>query len=157
VRFVRETIRKARDLATHLDVRIDAGLVEGKVLDAIDDEGASFVGRIKNNAVLDKLAEPLLYRPPGRPSKAGEQFAVDVGTYQAARWTRPYRLVLVVTDLPDPKTGLRALWGRLLERLQGWWLDAAWGRNTAARRHGPRPRRWVAPPSHAHLSLVLRE
>jgi hypothetical protein len=274
VRFVRETIRKARDLATHLDVRIDAGLVEGKVLDAIEDEGASFVGRIKNNAVLDKLAEPLLYRPPGRPSKAGEQFAVDVGTYQAASWTRPYRLVLVVTDLPDPKTGLRSLfphyfflvtnwraeqrgawellehyrrrgtfedrfgefnacvgpglpaesfagnetalllkllafnlagmirgeledasgsgwdlrrlqqtvlkagarvvehgrrifvdvakaagvlWGRLLERVNRWWRDEAWARDACGRRRGPRPRRWVAPPSHAHLCLVLRE
>ncbi len=40
VRFVRETIRRSRGLACHLDVRIDAGLVEGKVLDAIDEEGA---------------------------------------------------------------------------------------------------------------------
>jgi hypothetical protein len=137
-RFVRETIRKARDLATHLDVRIDAGLVEGKVLDAIDDEGASFVGRIRNNAVLDKLAQPLLYRPPGRPSKAGEQFAVDVGTYQAASWTRPYRLVLVVTDLPDPKTGLRSLFPHHFFLVTNWRAEQreAWDLLEHYRRRG---------------------
>ena len=267
-RFAREAIRKARALATHLDVRIDAGLVEGKVLDVIDDEAVIFVGRIKNNARLDALAQPYLKRDPGRPTKEGDEFAVELGDYQAARWTRPYRLVLVVIDLPDPKTGMRdlfpryfflvtnwrpeqkdswallehyrkrgtfedrlgefnavignglsaesfaaneaslllkllaynlagmlrgeledasgtgwdlkrvqqtvlkvgarvvqhggrlfvdvaraagVLWGRLLERVQRWWCAAAWGQR------GPRRRRWVAPPAHAHLCLVLRE
>ena len=268
VRFVRESIRKARPLATHLDVRIDAGLVEGKVLDAIDEEGVRLVGRIKANAVLDRLARPYLRRTPGRPTKEGDQFAVELGEYRAAGWTRSYRLVLVVVDLPDPKTGMRelfprcfflvtnwrsavrsawtlvehyrrrgtfedrlgeanacvggslpaasfevneatlllkllafnlagmvrgemedasgsgwdlkrlqqtvlkagakivehshrilvdvarsagVLWTKLLTRLARWWRDEAWG----ARK--PRPRRWVAPPSHAHLALVLRE
>ena len=31
------------------------------------------------------------------------------------------------------------------------WRDEAWGQR------GPRRRRWVAPPAHAHLCLVLRE
>lgn len=268
VRFVRKAIRKGRHLACHLDVRIDAGLVNGRVLDAIDDEGARFVGRIKNNARLDKLGEPFLKRPPGRPTRDGDEFAIDLGSYRAESWTRPYRLVLVVIDLPDPKTHLRelfphyfflitnwrwrqrgawelvehyrkrgtfedrlgefnaaignglsadsfaaneaalllkllafnlggmirgeledasgngwdlkrvqqtvlkagarvtehgrrlfvdvagaagALWGRVLRRVQRWWRDARWGR------HAPRPRRWVAPPPHAHRLLVLRE
>ncbi len=56
VRFARETIRKCQPLAHHLDVRIDAGLVNGRVLDAINDEGVRLVGRIKKNAVLDALA-----------------------------------------------------------------------------------------------------
>ena len=267
-RFTRETIRKGRALATHLDARIDAGLVEGPVLDALDDEAVRFVGRIKNNARLDALAQPYLSRAAGRPTKEGDEFAVELGDYQAASWTRPYRVVLVVIDLPDPKTGLRALfphyfflvtnwpveqrsgwelvehyrkrgtfedrlgefngvignglsagsfaaneaslllkllafnlagmlrgeledasgcgwdlkrvqqtvlkagarvvehgrrvlvdvaraagvlWDRLLERVQRWWRDAAWGQR------GPRRRRWVAPPAHAHLCLVLRE
>jgi hypothetical protein len=265
---VQETIRKARCLARHLNVRIDAGLVEGKVLDAIDDEGARFVGRIPNNAVLDKLAEPYLSRSPGRPTTDGDEFAIDLGDYQAESWTRAYRLILVVIDLPDPKTGLRnlfphyfflitnwprqrrgawallehyrkrgtfedrlgefndvigsglsadsfaaneatlllkllafnlagmirgeledasgsgwdlkrvqqtvlkagarvtehgrrifvdvaraagVLWGRVLDRMERWWRDATWGG------HAPRPRRWVPPPRHAHLCLVLRE
>jgi len=268
VRFAREAIRKCRDLARHLDVRIDAGLVEGKVLDAIDAEGVRLVGRIKNNAVLDALAQPHLKRDPGRPTKEGDERAVELGDYRAASWTRPYRLVLVVIDLPDPKTGLRELfphhfflvtnwgvpqrgawglvehyrqrgtfedrlgefnaciggglsqgefaanettlllkllaynlagmlrgemedaspqgwdlkrlqqtvlkagarvvehsgrlivdvaraagmlWSGLLDRVRRWWRDPSWGRCK------PRPRRWIAPPSHAHLALVLRQ
>jgi len=268
VRFTREAIRKSRALACQLDVRIDAGLVEGKVLDAIDDEGVRFVGRIRNNAVLDERARPYLKRPPGRPRREGDEFAVDLGPYQAKSWTRPYRLVLVVVDLPDPRTGLRdlfphwfflitnwpadrrrawelvthyrqrgtfedrlaefnaclgnglsqkafaanetslllkllafnlagmlrgemedvsphgwdlrrlqqtvlkagarvvrhggrlmvdvahaagVLWGKLVRRMRRWWRDPSWGRDP------PRPRRWIPPPPHAHLCLVLRE
>ncbi len=267
-RFVREAIRKGRTLATHLDARIDAALVEGRVLDAIDDEGVSFVGRIRNNAVLDALAQPYLSRAPGRPTKEGDEFAVELGDYQAASWTRPYRVVLVVIDRPDPRTGLRelfphhfflvtnwqveqrsgwelvehyrrrgtfedrlgefngaigsglsagsfeaneaslllkllafnlagmlrgeledasgcgwdlkrvqqtvlkagarvvehgrrvlvdvaraagVLWDRLLDRIARWWRAEVWGRRR------PRRRRWVAPPAHANLCLVLRE
>jgi len=274
VRFLHETIRKGRDLARHLDVRIDAGLVEGRTLDALNDEAVRFVGRIRNNARLDALAQPYLSRPPGRPTVEGDEFAIELGTYQAESWTRPYRLVLVIVDLPDPKTGLRqlfphyfflitnwpakrmgawallehyrnrgtfedrlgefnacvgnglsagafeaneaslllkllafnlagmvrgeledasgngwdlkrvqrtvlktgarvakhsgrllvdisraagVLWGRVLGRVARWWRDASWGRDRAGRRRGPRPQRWVPPPSHAHLSLVLRE
>jgi hypothetical protein len=267
-RFARETIRKSRSLARCLDVRIDAGLVNGRVLDAIDDEGVRFVGRIKNNAVLDALAQPYLKRPPGRPLKEGDEFAVELGPYRAESWSRAYRVVLVVVDLPDAKTGLRelfpryfflvtnwsaeqrggwgllehyrkrgtfedrlgefngaignglsagsfaaneaslllkllafnlagmlrgeledasgcgwdlrrvqqtvlkagarvvehgrrlivdvaraagVLWDRLLDRVRRWWRDEAWGCA------GPRPRRWVPPPRHSHMSLVLRE
>jgi len=274
VRFIHEAIRKGRDLAVHLDARIDAGLVDGRTLDAFDDEAVRVVGRIRNNAVLDRLAAPYLSRPPGRPTKEGDEFAVELGTYQAKSWTRPYRLVLVVIDLPDPKTGMRklfphhffritnwdadrkgawsllehyrkrgtfedrlgefnacvgnglsagafeaneaalllkllafnlagmirgeledasgagwdlkrvqqtvlktaarvakhsgrllvdisraagVLWGRVLRRVARWWRDASWGRDPAGRRRGPRPHSWVPPPSHAHLSLVLRE
>jgi hypothetical protein len=129
VRFVHEAIRKSRQLAMHLDVRIDAGLVEGKVLDALDDDGVSFVGRIKNNAVLDRLAEPLVYRRPGRPTNEGEEFAIELGTYRAKSWTRPYRLVLVVIDLPDPKTGLRELFPHYFFLVTNWRTEQrpAWG------------------------------
>jgi hypothetical protein len=120
VRFVRETIRQARPLAQHLNVRIDAGLVEGRILDAVDDEGVHFVGRIKANDRLETLATPYLRRAPGRPTKDGDEFALDLGTYRAASWTRPYRLVLVVVDLPDPKTGLRALFPNSFFLVTNW-------------------------------------
>ena len=123
IRFVTEAIRKTRPLATHVDVRIDAGLVEGKVLDAIDEQGVNFVGRIKSNPRLDKLAQPHLTRPPGRPAKDGDQFAIELGEYRAEDWTRPYRLVLVVVDLPDPKTGLRQLFPHYFFLLTNWRAD----------------------------------
>lgn len=288
VRFSCETIRKARALARHIDVRIDAALVNGRTLDAFDDRSVRVVGRLRNNARLDKLAEPYLSRPPGRPRAEGDEFAIDLGSYRADSWSRPYRLVLVVIDLPDPKTGLRKLfphhfflitnwpserkdawallehyrnrgtfedrlgefnacvgnglsanafeaneasllvkllafnlagiiraeleaasgagwdlkrvqrtvlktgakvakhsgrllvdisraagllWERVLARVESWWgpggrsscgpyrygRDEAWGRDARGRRRGPRPRRWMPPPAHAHLSVVLRE
>ena len=56
------------------------------------------------------------------------------------------------------------LWDRLLGRMERWWRPTGrpagacgaagvgrWGRTP------PRPRRWMPPPRHAHLSLVLRE
>lgn len=120
VRFAREAIRKARQLARHLDGRIDAGLVEGPVLDVFDDEGVSFLGRIKSNAVVDRLAEPYLKRSPGRPTAEGDQFTIELGPYRAASWTRAYRLVLVVVDLPDPKTGMRALFPDYFLLITNW-------------------------------------
>jgi hypothetical protein len=119
-RFVRETIRKARPLARHLDVRIDAGLVEGRVLDAVDDAGVRFVGRIKANPRLEDLAAPYLRREPGRPTTDGDEFALDLGDYRAGPWTRPYRLVLVIVDLPDPTTGLRALFPHSFFLVTNW-------------------------------------
>jgi hypothetical protein len=120
VRFVRTALQQSRRLASHLDVRIDAGLVNGRVLDAIDDEGARFVGRIRNNAVLDAWAQPYLKRPPGRPLKEGDEFAVELGLYQAGEWTQPYRVVLVVIDLPDAKTGLRDLFPHYFFLVTNW-------------------------------------
>jgi hypothetical protein len=120
VRFVKESIRKARPLATHLDARIDAGLVEGPVLDKFDDEGVSFVGRIKKNARLEELAAPHLTREPGRPTKDGDEFAIELGEYRAESWTRSYRLVLVVIDLPDPKTGMRGLFPHHFFLVTNW-------------------------------------
>jgi hypothetical protein len=128
VRFVRETIRKARPLATHLDARIDAGLVEGPVLDAFDKEGVNVVGRIKSNAVLERMARPHLGRPPGRPTKEGDEFAIELGPYRAASWKRSYRLVLAVIDLPDPKTGFRQLFPHTFFLVTNWSIDrrSAW-------------------------------
>jgi hypothetical protein len=274
VRFVHETIRKSRGLACHLDARIDAGLVDGRTLDAFDDEAVRVVGRIKSNARLDKRAEPHLSDLSGRTGKDGDEWAVELGRYQARSWTRPYRLVLVVVHRPDPKTGLRKLfphhfflitnwpadrrdawallehyrnrgtfedrlgefnaclgnglsaerfetneatlllkllafnlagivrgeleeasgegwdlkrvqrtvlktgakvvkhsgrllvdisraagllWGGVLGQIRRWWRDAAWGRDDAGHPRRPRRRHWMPPPSHAHLSLVLRQ
>ena len=59
--------------------------------------------------------------------------------------------------LVDISRAAGVLWGRVLRGVEPWWRDAAWGRGPAGRHGGPRPHPWVPPPSHAHLSLVLRE
>jgi len=48
-------------------VRIDAGFPEDELLSALEERGVGYVARIKNNAVLDEMADPYLVRPPGRP------------------------------------------------------------------------------------------
>jgi len=108
------------------------------VLDVLDDEAVRFVGRIKNNARLDALAQPYLKRPPGRPLKEGDEFAVELGPYQAESWSRAYRVVLVVIDLPDPKTGLRELFPHSFFLVTNWRVEqrSAWELVEHYRRRG---------------------
>ena len=80
--FIQEVIRKADSLAQVLDFRLDAGLAIGEVLDYLTDRKKRFVGRLKGNAVLDRLAEPHLKRPVGRPPKEG----YDPAAFDTERW-----------------------------------------------------------------------
>jgi hypothetical protein len=105
VRFVDKALEKCQGLGVVLDVRIDAGLTHGAVLDHLTDRKTRFVGRLKTNAVLDRLAEPYLRRPAGRPPREGYETIVELGPYQAEPWRHAQRLILVVVDQPDPRTG----------------------------------------------------
>jgi hypothetical protein len=108
-RFLRNVIVRARELAWTFDVRIDAGFTEGPVLDDLTDENVPFVGRLKNNAVLAERAAPQLWRPVGRPPQGGYEEVIELGSYQAGTWKHAQRLVLVIIDRPDPKTGQLSL------------------------------------------------
>jgi hypothetical protein len=104
-RFLRNVIPQARQLAHSFDVRIDAGFVEGPVLDDLTDENVPFIGRLKANAVLDALAAPHLKRPVGRPPAGGYEDVIELGAYQAGTWKHAQRVLLVIIDRPDPRTG----------------------------------------------------
>ena len=56
-----------RELCQVAAVRIDAGFPEENFLSALENRGTPYVARVKNNAVLDRMAEPFLRRPVGRP------------------------------------------------------------------------------------------
>jgi hypothetical protein len=88
-----------------LDVRIDAGLTHGRLLDHLTEGKTRFVGRLKGNAVLDRLAEPHLRRHVGRPPREGYETIIDLGPYRAESWRHAQRLILIVVDQPDPRTG----------------------------------------------------
>lgn len=105
VRFILRAVANARLLAQHPDVRIDAAFVIGRVMDPLCDRGIRFLGRLRNNAALDRLAAPYLSRPQGRPPKEGYEYAIDLGPYRVATWRHAQRLILVIVDRPDPKTG----------------------------------------------------
>ena len=86
----------------------------------MSDEKARFYGRLKKNAVLDRLAEPYLYRPPGRPPADGYEYVVQFGKYQAEGWKHAQRLILVVVDKPDPVSGQLNLLPRYFFLITNW-------------------------------------
>ena len=105
LRFIQEVVRKSASLAYVLDLRLDAGFTHGAVMDYLTERKWRFLGRLRGNPVLDRLAEPYLKRPVGRPLKEGYEDVFELGLYQAESWKHPQRLLLVVVDQPDPVTG----------------------------------------------------
>ena len=104
-RFILTAVDKCRPLAQHVDIRMDAAFTVGPVMDPLTDAGVRFLGRLRNNAALDRLAAPYLVREPGRPPKEGYEYALELGFYQCDSWRRAQRLVLVIVDRPDAVTG----------------------------------------------------
>ena len=104
-RFFQVTARKAKQLGYVAEMRFDAGFAEGAILDFLTEEKIAFLARLKANARLQDLAAPHLRRPVGRPPKDGREVLVELGLYQAESWRYPQRVILVIVDQPDPKTG----------------------------------------------------
>jgi hypothetical protein len=80
-------------------------LADGETLDFLTDETIGFLARLKSNPRLQDLAAPHLQRPVGRPPKPGREWCVELGMYRAESWRHAQRVILVVVDAPDPKTG----------------------------------------------------
>jgi hypothetical protein len=119
-RFLQEVVRKARGLGHLLDFRIDAGYTDGATLDFLTDEKLRFLGRLKSNPVLERLAEPHLARPVGRPPQGGYEDVIELGMHRAESWTHPQRLLLVIVDRPDPITGQLNLLPDYFFLVAGW-------------------------------------
>jgi len=119
-RFAQQVIQQARQMARSFDLRLDAGYTAGSVMDELTNENVRFCGRLKKNAVLDRLAEPHLYRPPGRPPAEGYEKVIELGKHQAEGWEHAQRLILVVVDKPDPKTGQLNLLPRYFFLITNW-------------------------------------
>ena len=105
VRFIGEVVRKCQALAHVLDFRMDAAFTVGHVMDHPSERNWRFVGRLRGNPVLDRLAQPYLKRPVGRPPKEGYEDVFELGPHRAESWKHSQRLVLVVSDQPDPRSG----------------------------------------------------
>lgn len=119
-RFVGRVVEHARQMARSFDLRLDAGLTIGCVMDDLSEQRVRFCGRLRKNPVLDRLAEPYLSRPPGRPPAEGYEKVVELGKYQAEGWKHAQRLILVVVDEPDPKTGQLNLLPRYFFLVTNW-------------------------------------
>lgn len=80
-------------------VRIDAGFPDNDTLSGLESRKVPYVARIRNNNALDRLAEPYLKRPPGRPPQAPRVWCHEA-RYQAGTWKQARRIVLVVLERP---------------------------------------------------------
>jgi len=119
-RFMQEAVRQGRALGHILDFRIDAGYTDGATLDFLTDEKLRFLGRLKSNAVLEELAAPHIWRPVGRPPKGGYEEVIELGWYRAESWKHSQRVLLVIVDRPDPKTGQLKLIPDYFFLVAGW-------------------------------------
>lgn len=81
-------------------VRMDAGFPEEKLLAGLEARRTPYVARVKNNAVLDAMADPYLKRPPGRPPREPRVWFYEM-EYRAESWSRTRRVVLVVLERED--------------------------------------------------------
>ncbi len=102
-----------RELARTVAARIDAGMPSEELLAAMEAERFHYVARVRNHAVLDRMAQPFLRRPVGRPPLTPRMWIYE-DSYQAKSWSRARRVVLVVVERP----------GELL--LPHFWLLTSW-------------------------------
>ena len=119
-RFMRRVVEHARQMARSFDLRLDAGYTIGSVMDDLTDDKVRFCGRLKKNPVLVRLAEPHVYRPPGRPPTGGYETVIELGQHRAEGWKHSQRLILVVVDKPDPRTGQLNLFPRYFFLVTNW-------------------------------------
>jgi len=91
--------RVEAELCQVSDVRGDAGFPEEELLAGLEARRKPYVFRLKNNARLERLIEPYLHRPPGRPPAEPRLWLYEF-TYQAESWSRPRRVVGVVREVP---------------------------------------------------------
>lgn len=93
-------------------VRGDSAFAAPGFMDRLEDRGTRYVMRLRRNQVLERLAEPFVRRPVGRPPDHVREWTFEL-EYQAGGWRSPRRVVLVVIDDPKdrfmggPATGLR--------------------------------------------------
>lgn len=99
--FILDQVDRCRNqLAQRVMVRFDAGFPDGVTLAGLEARDVDYIARIRNNAVLDAMAQPHLKRPPGRPPEKPRVWCHE-SRYQAQSWDRARRVVLVVLEQPD--------------------------------------------------------
>ena len=119
-RFMRRVVEHARQMTRSFDLRLDAGYTIGSVMDDLTAGKVRFCGRLKKNPVLVRLAAPHVYRPPGRPPAGGYEDVVELGPHRAEGWKHAQRLILVVVDKPDSRTGQLNLMPRYFFLVTNW-------------------------------------
>ena len=98
--FILDVVDRCRGrVSESVIVRMDAGFPQPGLLSGLESRGVPYVARVKNNAVLDRMAQPYLRRPPGRPPREPRVWCHE-HEYRAGSWDKARRVVLVVLERP---------------------------------------------------------
>lgn len=100
-------------LCEKASLRIDAGFPTDELMNKLEARGTPYAARVRNNPVLERMAEPHLMHPPGRRPEHVREWTYE-STYQAKGWSRARRVVLVVVERPGQ------LW------LDRFWIITSW-------------------------------
>jgi hypothetical protein len=94
--------RLEREVCEVAAVRIDAGFPCESLLHALEERErpVHYVARIRNNAALNRMAEPHVNAVPPCPAGAEPGMWLHELTYKAGTWSRERRVVLVVQQKP---------------------------------------------------------
>jgi hypothetical protein len=98
--FILAILEKMQEAALTVFLRVDAGFPEDNLLSALERRNTRYVAREKNNPVLDRMAEPYVSRPTGRPGTRNPRIWFHEMMYRAKKWSRARRVVLVVQERP---------------------------------------------------------
>ena len=104
--FVLEVLERAeRHLCGKAAVRFDAGYPGEPLMAALEERGTHYVARVRNNAVLKRLALPamdaVVWDALSTGAPAGEPRTwVCESSYRAGSWSRSRRVVQVVVERP---------------------------------------------------------
>ena len=104
--FVLEVLERAeRHLCGKAAVRFDAGYPGEPLMAALEERGTHYVARVRNNAVLKRLALPamdtVVWDALSNGTPAGEPRTwVCESSYRAGSWSRSRRVVQVVVERP---------------------------------------------------------
>ena len=99
--FILDLVDRAEETLCQVAlVRIDAGFPSDPLLSGLERRGTPYVARLRTNKVLDRMAQPCLGRPPGRPPAEPRTWFHEM-TYRAKSWSKERRVVLVVLERPD--------------------------------------------------------
>jgi hypothetical protein len=91
--------RVEREIGGVASVRGDAGFPEEELLNSLEERRIGYAFRLKSNAVLSRMADPYMKRPPGRPPAEPRVWCHEMD-YRAKSWSRERRVVLVVLERP---------------------------------------------------------
>ena len=84
-----------REICVVASVRGDAGMPREPVLSMLESRKIGYCFRLTSNAVLERLADPYMKRPPGRRSKEERTFFQEL-KYKAEPWSRERSVLLVM-------------------------------------------------------------